>query len=394
VPIPEQLVVLVVSTLIVALSGVDVPKVKDIPEGLYAPKLPNFDDVGVLIQPALVCSIITYILTVNVTKALGNNYGYEIDADQEFIANAICALVGGVTGSYLPSGSFSRSALVGEISGPDGTALHNFFSTLMIVIVLLFATPLLYHMPRAIMASIIFAALKNMITFQTARRLFTVSKVDFTLWCIAFVFTSLLGVTGGIVISIVMSMLLLIKYQARPAARVLGVLKGTSDFCVDIKQFPDAQEIEGVKIFEFTAPLHFANKDHFEAKIKKMEVRSQWKNLHVVVIDCSSVTGIDITCIKMLERLQARYTAMNVELIFANWRGRDMRTLIDASGLYDTIDSKKFFLDMRSALQYAKKFVETAKNKAAAAATDSPLLGAVSSDGMEIVPLKINESAV
>jgi len=177
IPIPEQLVVLVVCTLIVAIGDVDVPKVKDIPEGLYAPSLPKFDDIGALIQPSLICSIITYILTVNVTKALGNNYGYEIDADQEFVANAVCALVGSVTGSYLPSGSFSRSALVGEISGKDGTALHNLFSTLMIVIVLLFATPLLYHMPRAIMASIIFAALKNMITFQTATRLFKVSKV-------------------------------------------------------------------------------------------------------------------------------------------------------------------------------------------------------------------------
>ncbi|GMH47002.1 hypothetical protein TrRE_jg4718 [Triparma retinervis] len=249
-------------------------------------------------------------------------------------------------------------------------------------------------MPRAIMASIIFAALKNMITFQTARRLFRVSKVDFTLWCIAFVFTSLLGVTWGIVISIVMSMLLLIKYQAKPAAKILGVLKGSDDLCVDIKQFADAHEIEGVKIFEFTAPLHFANKDHFEARLKKMEVRSQWRNLHVVIIDCACVTYIDITCIKMLERLQARYTAKNVELIFSNWRGRDMREILDASGLYDTIGANKFFLDMRSALNYARKFAEKAKIKAEAALTDSPMLGAVSSDGMEIVPLTINESAV
>lgn len=386
VPIPEQLVVLVVSTLIVAISGVDVPKVKDIPEGLYSPKMPKFDDVGALVQPSLICTIITYILTVNVCKALGNNYGYEISADQEFVANGICALVGGITGSYLPSGSFSRSALVGEISGPDGTALHNLFSAIMIVIVLLFATPLLYHMPRAIMAAIIYAALKNMITFQTAKRLYKVSKVDFVLWLVAFVFTSLLGVTWGIIISITVSIMLLVKYQARPAARVLGVLKGTTDLCVDIKQFIEAHEIEGVKIFEFQAPLHFANKDHFESRLKKMEARCQWSKLYAVIIDCSSITGIDITCIKMLERLQARYTALNIELVFANWKGRDMRALLDASGLYDTIDPSRFYLDMASALLYTKKIVNDAKAK--------EINGDALGESVEMVPLTSNESVV
>ena len=93
VPIPEQLVVLIVSTAVVALFDIDVPTVKEIPEGLYTPRLPSFDDLSDIIKPSLVCSIVTYILTVNVTKALGNEYGYEIDANQEFIANAICAIV-------------------------------------------------------------------------------------------------------------------------------------------------------------------------------------------------------------------------------------------------------------------------------------------------------------
>ena len=33
------------------------------------------------------------------------------------MANSIAAICGSLTGSYLPSGSFSRSALVGEITG-------------------------------------------------------------------------------------------------------------------------------------------------------------------------------------------------------------------------------------------------------------------------------------
>ncbi|GMH49439.1 hypothetical protein TrVE_jg4485 [Triparma verrucosa] len=358
VPIPEQLVVLVVCTGIVAAFNLDVPKVKDIPSGLRKPQLMNFDDINVLIQPALVCSIVTYILTFNVAKALGEKNGYEVDGDQEFIANSIAAVCGSLTGSYLPSGSFSRSALVGEITGKDGTPLHNVFSVLVVGLVVMFMTPLLYHMPKAIMASIIFVALKNMINIATARKLYKVSKQEWTLWMISFVSTTLLGVTYGILISIVASLGLLVKFQARPATRVMGLLGGegglTSKYgtvCLDVKEFSAARELYGIKIFKFEADLHFANKDWFDQKLRKMDERCQWDRLYAVIIDCSAINTIDLTCVKLLERIHRRYQEKNVKLLFANWKAQSMQKVFESSGLYETIGEENFFLKMRGALE-------------------------------------------
>ena len=119
---------------------------------------------------------------------------------------------------------------------------------------------------------------------------------------------SLLGVTYGIGLSILASILLLVKMQAKPATRILGVLGGAEGLnekygCVvlDVKNFDAAMEIEGIKIFKFEADLHFANKDHFEEKLKKMQSRSQWNRLHTVIIDCSSINTIDLTCVKVSE---------------------------------------------------------------------------------------------
>ncbi|GMH62953.1 hypothetical protein TL16_g03592 [Triparma laevis f. inornata] len=358
VPIPEQLVVLVVCTAIVAVFDLDVPKVKEIPSGLRAPALMSFHDVNLLIQPALVCSIVTYILTFNVAKALGETNGYEVDGDQEFVANSIAAICGSLTGSYLPSGSFSRSALVGEITGKDGTPLHNVFSVFVVALVVMFLTPLLYHMPKAIMASIIFVALKNMIKIATARKLYYVSKQEWTLWMISFVSTTLLGVTYGILISIVASLGLLVKFQARPATRVMGLLGGegglTSKYgtvCLDIKEFAAAKELYGIKIFKFEADLHFANKDWFDQKIRKMDERCQWDRLYAVIIDCSAINTIDLTCVKLLERIHRRYQEKNVKLLFANWKAQSMQKVFEGSGLYETIGEDNFFLKMRGALE-------------------------------------------
>ena len=211
-------------------------------------------------------------------------------------------------------------------------------------------------MPKAIMASIIFVALKNMIKFSSARKLYSISKEDFALFVVAFAATAALGVTWGIALSILCSLVFLIKLQARPATRTLAVLPGTN-LCVDFKRFPEAREIRGVKIFSFGAALHFANKDHFEKKLKKMESRCQWNKMHIVIINCSCITSIDTTCVSMLKRLQARYDAGGVKLVFANLQSWEMRTFLRKSGLYDTIDTGRFFLTMDAALAYAKDYV-------------------------------------
>ena len=109
---------------------------------------------------------------------------------------------------------------------------------------LLWFTPLLFYMPKAIMASIIFAALKNMIKLQSGLKLWRVSKEDFGLFEIAFTSTALLGVTYGIGISIVSAVVLLVKNSSRPTTSTLGRL-GDTDIYRDVKSFPKAKEIEG-----------------------------------------------------------------------------------------------------------------------------------------------------
>ena len=76
-PIPEQLVVLVVTTAIAQAFDLEsrnsMQVVGDIPAGLYTPRVPTItaDLVQKLIEPAIIVSVVTYILTINVAKAVG-----------------------------------------------------------------------------------------------------------------------------------------------------------------------------------------------------------------------------------------------------------------------------------------------------------------------------------
>jgi MFS superfamily sulfate permease-like transporter len=66
-----------------------------------------------------------------------------------------------------------------------------------------------------------------MVKYQDAIEYWRISKWDFAVWFLAFACTTLLGVTGGILISIAACVIQLLVQQALPAAAVLAGVPGT-----------------------------------------------------------------------------------------------------------------------------------------------------------------------
>ena len=124
------------------------------------------DRISALVPASITIAIVTYILTINVAKAVASESNIAVDANQELRALAAQSFVGGFTGSCVPSGSFSRTALITSMEAES--PLHNMFSCVVVMLVSLFMTSLLYHLPKATLAAIIFVALKNMIKVSPA----------------------------------------------------------------------------------------------------------------------------------------------------------------------------------------------------------------------------------
>lgn len=65
------------------------------------------------------------------------------------------------------------------------------------------------------------------------------------------------------------SLLYLLLQTSRPANSILGRLPETREYR-NVKRFPMAKEIPGIRIFRFDSSLHFANKDYFENRLKAL----------------------------------------------------------------------------------------------------------------------------
>jgi sulfate transporter 4 len=73
--------------------------------------------------------------------------------------------------------------------------------------------------------------------------------------------TIFVGVDAGIGVSVGLSLLFVLYETAYPHTARLGRLRESSVYR-NVKQYPEAQEYDGIVIMRFDAPLYFANSEY------------------------------------------------------------------------------------------------------------------------------------
>ena len=363
--------------------------------GFATPTIPSvaMSKLSELLAPSISVALVTYILTVNVAKAVASKKDLNVNASQEFVALAFETLLASVFNGTLPSGSFSRTALLMLLNVES--PLHNFVTSLFVVLVCLFMTSLLTLLPMATLAAIIFMALKSMFDIKPALFLWKVSKVEWSQWMIAFLATAILGVTWGILASIIFSVLLLLRSSAQPSTAVLGAVAGT-DLFLSIKMYEQAKELPGIKIFRFDSALNFANREHFERQLAKMEIQNvnDLVKIYAVIIDCASVTSVDTSALKVVERIATKYEERNILLLFANWRGVNTSGGRVMKGLKfaNVVGESHFFCFVSDAVEFAQNHHERVQEEAGGTSNTSTLTeekerGALCKEGEQVIEM-------
>ena len=129
-----------------------------IPSGLPSPKAPRLDMkiIPKLLAATIIISLLGFMEAISIAKAMAAKTGQRLDPNQELIGQGLANMIGSVARTYPVSGSFSRSAVNLQAGGKTG--LSSVITSLTVVIVLLFFTPLLYHLPQAVLAAVIMMA--------------------------------------------------------------------------------------------------------------------------------------------------------------------------------------------------------------------------------------------
>lgn len=211
-----------------------------------------------LLPMAITIALVSFMESIAVAKAIQSKHrDYKVLPNQELIGLGMANVVGSFFQSYPTTGGFSRTAVNDQAGAKSGLAA--IISASLIIITLLFLTPLFYNLPKAILASVIMVAVFGLIDYKEAIHLWKSNKTDFFLLLITFFATLTIGIEKGIGLGVILSLAMVILKTTRPHVAVLANIHGTH-FYRNIERFgEDVILDDDILIMRFDAQLYFAN---------------------------------------------------------------------------------------------------------------------------------------
>jgi SulP family sulfate permease len=304
--IPSALIAVVLGISWVYFNGLDkqgVAVVGLIPQGLPSFQTPvlEMDTIKQLLPTALTLALVAFMEAISVAKAIEEIHKEHIvDPNQELIALGSSNIVGSFFLSYPTTGGFSRTAVNDQAGAKTGMAA--LITALIVGLTLMFFTQWFYYLPKAVLASIIIVAVVNLIDFKFAVRLYKKRKDEFAILVLTFLATLFLGITKGIGMGIVISLLLLVYRASKPHHAFLGRI-GKTNYFKNINRFPDeVVQRDDLIILRFDAQLFFGNIQYFKELVSKA-IEENENTVKGFIINMRAVNYIDSTASEQLYEL-------------------------------------------------------------------------------------------
>lgn len=285
--------------------------VGSIPRGLpsfTAPRI-DFKVIAHLLPFAAIISLLGFMEAISIAKAMAAKTGQRLDPNQELIGQGLANILGSVSRSYPISGSFSRSAV--NLQSGAVTGLSSVFTSAAVLIVLLFFTPLLYHLPQAVLAAVIMMAVIGLVNVSGFIHAWEAKWYDGAISIISFVSTLAFAphLDKGIMVGVVLSLLVFLYKSMRPTVATLARYEDQSlRDCVTF----GLKECEYISMVRFDGPLFFANASYLEDTITE-RMRKKMKLRHIILVS-NGINDIDASGEDTLSLMVDRVRSAGIDI--------------------------------------------------------------------------------
>jgi sulfate permease, SulP family len=301
---PVSLVVVVAAILVMsftnlASAGVHITGV--IPEGLPSISRPSlrFRDVDGVLELAFACFLMGYIETISAARTLALKNNYTINSRQELFSLGAANFAAAFSNAFVVSGGLSQST-VNDKSGAK-TPMSLIVCSVTLGVILLYFTGLLRNLPEVILAVIVIHAVSGLIKIKELKRIRQLNLMEFRVAIIAIAGVLAFGILKGVMISVIMSLILLIRRASRPEVAVLGRVGNTAHYS-DIVRHPDNIVTPGIAIMRIESSILYFNAEDILEKINQ-HLKSAGPNTQILILDLAAAPYVDVAGSKMLLNL-------------------------------------------------------------------------------------------
>ena len=275
IPIPSELLVVILATLLSYVIGLPDPKyqvsvVGALSSDIPLPSLPDPTGIQDYIVDCFVIAILIFANTIAMAKICAKKHNYEIDDSQELISYGMCNFLSAFLKCFPSAVAPPRSMVASSMNAK--TTLNGVFVTILMLLVILAMSALFEPLPKSALAAIIVVALKGLfINIGKCREFWRINKIDFIIWFFTIVSTVFLDIDLGLGIGVVVSLITVVFQQQFARGFRLG--RTTQDsFIVEHKKYSDSLEPHGIKTFRYQSNIFFANAEIFRNTLYRVTV--------------------------------------------------------------------------------------------------------------------------
>ncbi|WDZ52631.1 sulfate permease [Acinetobacter vivianii] len=295
-----------------------------IPTGLPSLHFPtwNLGLVQQLLPSAFMIAMISFVESLAIAQATALQKRDDLNSNQELIALGLANIAAGINSGFAVSGSLSRTVVNADAGAK--TPISGVLSSLFMIAVSLYFTGFFQNLPLAVLAATTFVSIWKLVTLSPFIETWKYSKADgLAMWATFFGVTCI-DISTGLMIGIILTFVLLLWKISRPHIAVIGLIEGTQHFR-NVSRY-DVITTPTVVAFRVDENLTFLNahvlKGHVITEV------SQNAELQHVVINCSSISNIDLSALEMLEDLNRELSQLNIQLHLSEVKSFVMDKLI------------------------------------------------------------------
>jgi MFS superfamily sulfate permease-like transporter len=346
-----------------------------VPRGLPGIAFPHITVSGLfqLLPMALVISLLGFMEAISIAKAMATRTGQTVDPNQELIGQGLANIAGAMTGGYPVSGSFSRSAV--NLQAGAVTGMSNVFSSVFVLLTLLFLTPLLYYLPQPVLAAIIMMAVLGLVNVRGFVHAWRAKWYDGAIAIITFLCTLFFAphLDTGIMIGVVLSIGLHLFRDMRPSIALLamhpdGTYRNRARFKL--------AQCRHIAVIRYQGSLIFANVSYLEECV--LEQVAKMPELKHILIVGNGINELDASGEDMLSVIVDRLIAAGYQVSFSGLNDSVMDTMRH-TGIYRRIGDDHFYRNVTRAIDSIWPSAHIATSETA----QCPL----------IIPVKIDEGS-
>ena len=314
----------------------------------------NMATINMLLPSAFTIAVLGAIESLLSATVADGITGSHTNSNTELIGQGIANITVPFFGGIPVTGAIARTMT--NITNGGRTPVAGLVHALVLLIIFLFAMPLINYVPMATLAAVLMVVAYNMSGWRTVVSVFKSPKSDISVLLVTFILTVVFDLTIAIEIGLLLAVVLFLRRvtentEIKVYSEQLDVAEGT-----DLSQHEVLDVAKGVSVYEIDGPFFFGVATKFDELMRSALTDKP----SVRIIRMRKVSFIDATGLHNLEVLIRSSKNEGISVVLSGVKD-NVRASLEHAGIDKLIGSENICDHITKAVRMANLIASDAR---------------------------------